>query len=197
MGIGTFALIGAALFYLIYLIKGLLLRKQGINVNLLGDKDHSREKYFEIILKVLTGIGGILQIATPFLFDINKTGWAYVGVVLIYFGVLLFLIAVRAMGLNWRAGYNEKQKTELVTSGIYRFSRNPAFVAFDLLYLGFAVLFPNILMLFMAVIAVVLFDQQIRGEEKFLLMTFDDMLLRNIQTFEQTRLKNIFKLNDI
>ena len=174
MGIGTFALIGAALFYLIYLIKGLLLRKQGINVNLLGDKDHSREKYFEIILKVLTGIGGILQIATPFLFDINKTGWAYVGVVLIYFGMLLFLIAVRAMGLNWRAGYNEKQKTELVTSGIYRFSRNPAFVAFDLLYLGFAMLFPNILTLFMAVIAVVLFDQQIRGEEKFLLMTFGD-----------------------
>lgn len=143
-------------------------------MNLLGDKDHSREKYFEIILKVLTGIGGILQIATPFLFDINKTGWAYVGVVLIYFGVLLFLIAVRAMGLNWRAGYNEKQKTELVTSGIYRFSRNPAFVAFDLLYLGFAMLFPNILMLFMAVIAVVLFDQQIRSEEKFLLMIFGD-----------------------
>ncbi|MGM0340793.1 methyltransferase family protein [Enterococcus sp. AZ007] len=174
MGIRILALIGAALFYLIYLIKGLLLRKQGINVNLLGDKKRSREKYFEITLKILTGIGGLLQIAAPFLFDSNKTGWGYVGVILIYFSVLLFLIAVATMGLNWRAGYNEKQKTELVTSGIYRFSRNPAFVAFDLLYLGFSVIFPNRLMILTALLAVFLFDQQIRGEEKFLLLTFGE-----------------------
>lgn len=168
------ALVSFAGFYFIYLSKAILLKKHGIKVNLLGDKENSKEKYFEIFLRVMTGLGGIFQFLAPFLFKANQTGWVYLGLGMTIFSVFLFFIAVRAMGLNWRAGYNEKQKTELVTSGIYRFSRNPAFVAFDLLYLGFAVLFPNILTLLMAVIAVVLFDQQIRGEEKFLLAAFGD-----------------------
>ena len=100
---------------------------------------------------------------------------------LIYLGVLLFLIAVKAMGLNWRAGFNEEQKTNLVTTGIYQFSRNPAFVAFDLLYIGFAFVFPNFLMILTALIAVILFDLQIRGEEKFLLKTFGERF-RQYQT---------------
>jgi protein-S-isoprenylcysteine O-methyltransferase Ste14 len=78
------------------------------------------------------------------------------------------------MGLNWRAGYNEKQRTELVTTGIYRFSRNPAFVAFDFLYLGLAVTFPNILVIAVAMTAFILFDRQIRGEETYLVSTFGE-----------------------
>ena len=174
MIINYLTLLGAALFYLIYLVKGWLLRKQGITVNLLGDKRRSREKDFEIVLRALTGFGGAIQFASPFLFERNSTGWRYLGVFLIYVGVLLFLIAVKAMGLNWRAGFNEEQKTNLVTTGIYQFSRNPAFVAFDLLYIGFAFVFPNFLMILTALIAILLFDLQIRGEEKFLLKTFGE-----------------------
>ena len=36
----------------------------------------------------------------------------------------------------WRAGISETDKTELVTEGIYQISRNPAFLGFDLLYIG-------------------------------------------------------------
>ena len=36
----------------------------------------------------------------------------------------------------WRAGIPETDKTELVTEGIYQISRNPAFLGFDLLYIG-------------------------------------------------------------
>lgn len=161
------------LFYLIYLVKGLLLRKQGIIVNLLG-KDVKKDQYFEIVLRTMTGIGGVLQFLAPFLFEINQTAWVYFGLGLIFAGVVLFFIAVRAMGLNWRAGYNEDQKTDLVTTGIYRFSRNPAFVAFDLLYLGLAVVFPNMFMIAAALIAVVLFDRQIRGEEDYLVSAFGE-----------------------
>lgn len=37
---------------------------------------------------------------------------------------------------SWRAGISETDKTELVTEGIYQISRNPAFLGFDLLYIG-------------------------------------------------------------
>lgn len=171
MLVRVLAFTAITLFYLIYLVKGLLLRKQGIIVNLLG-KDAKKEQYFEIVLRTMTGIGGVLQFLAPFLFEINQTAWVHFGLGLIFAGVFLFFIAARAMGLNWRAGYNEEQKTELVTTGIYRFSRNPAFVAFDLLYLGLAVIFPNILMIAAAILALVLFDRQIRGEEAFLIDIF-------------------------
>lgn len=171
MVIRILAFMAVTLFYLIYLVKGLLLRKQGIIVNLLG-KDAKKEQYFEIVLRIMTGVGGVLQFLAPLLFDINRTAWVHVGLGLIFTGVVLFFIAVRAMGLNWRAGYNEKQNTELVTTGIYRFSRNPAFVAFDLLYLGLAVVFPNMFMIAAVLVALVLFDRQIRGEEAYLMSTF-------------------------
>ena len=119
-------------FYLIYLGKAWLLKKQGLKVNLLGDKQSSCEKYFEIVLRVMTGFGELIQFLAPFLFAVNQKGWGYAGLV---------FISVKTMGINWRAGVNEQQRTELVTTGIYRFSRNPAFVAFDLLYLGFALIF--------------------------------------------------------
>lgn len=121
--------------------EGMATKKQGLKVNLLGDKQSSCEKYFEIVLRVMTGFGELIQFLAPFLFAVNQTGWGYAGLVLTFLGVLLFFISVKTMGINWRAGVNEQQRTELVTTGIYRFSRNPAFVAFDLLYLGFALIF--------------------------------------------------------
>lgn len=106
-------------FYLIYLGKAWLLKKQGIKVNLLGDKQSSREKYFEIVLRVMTGFGALIQFLAPFFFAVNQTGWGYAGLVLTFLGVILFFIAVKAMGLNWRAGFNEQQRTDLVLSLIH------------------------------------------------------------------------------
>lgn len=100
MWVRVISLLGVAAFYLIYLAKALLLKKQGINVNLLGDKKRSREKYFEIVLKAMTGIGALIQFLAPFLFKRNQNGLVYVGVVLTISGVIVFLIAGRTMGLN-------------------------------------------------------------------------------------------------
>ncbi|WP_438849387.1 methyltransferase family protein [Enterococcus sp. AZ048] len=168
------ALVGFLVFYLIYLGKAWLLKKQGIKVDLLGDKPPSKEKKIEVVLKFLTGLGALLQFIAPFFFEINQTKSVYVGLVLILLADVLFFLAVWQMGLNWRAGFNEAQQTELVTTGIYHFSRNPAFVAFDLLYLGFAVVFPTVLMIGMTILAVLLFDFQIRGEEAYLTKEFGE-----------------------
>ena len=172
MAVRGLIFLGVAVFYLIYLTKALLLKRNGITVNLLGSKKDKRERYFELVLRLMTGVGGAIQFLAPFLFKINKIRWVFLGMLLLYLGVLIFFIAVKTMGLNWRAGYNQEQKTELVTTGIYRFSRNPAFVGFDLLYIGMAVIFPNVLMILSAILSLVLFDSQIRGEEAYLRRTF-------------------------
>jgi protein-S-isoprenylcysteine O-methyltransferase Ste14 len=87
-------------------------------------------------------------------------------------GAIAFVLAIVTMKTNWRAGFGDGQNTSLVTAGIYKYSRNPAFLGFDLLYIGCALAFPNVLNIAFAVLAVVLFHIQILGEEVFLKKTF-------------------------
>lgn len=42
-------------------------------------------------------------------------------------GDMIFLVSVLCMKDSWRAGIPDKDRTKLVTTGIYRYSRNPAF----------------------------------------------------------------------
>ena len=64
-----------------------------------------------------------------------------VGAAMSVTGTIVFIIAVRTMRDSWRAGVSQTDKTELVTNGIYQISRNPAFLGFDLLYIGTLLMF--------------------------------------------------------
>lgn len=81
-------------------------------------------------------------------------------------GDAIFLLSVLCMKDNWRAGIPDKDKTELVTNGIYRFSRNPAFLGFDLMYVGALLLYGNLLTLGFSVFAIVMLHLQILQEER-------------------------------
>ena len=100
------------------------------------------------------------------------------GIILMALGVAIFITAMMTMKTNWRAGYKKGQNTNLVTHGIYKYSRNPAFVGFDLLYIGCALAFPNPLNIASALISIVMFHIQIMGEEKFLSETFGQEYLK-------------------
>lgn len=82
------------------------------------------------------------------------------------------LLSVLCMKDSWRAGIPDKDKTELVTTGIYRFSRNPAFLGFDLMYVGVLLLYGNLLTLGFSVFAIVMLHLQILQEERYLVNTF-------------------------
>ena len=58
------------------------------------------------------------------------------------------------------------------SSDAYRISRNPAFVGFDLMYIGLLMAFPNIIHLLFAVFPAVMLHLQIGQEEDFLRKTF-------------------------
>ena len=68
---------------------------------------------------------------------------------------------------------SETDKTELITNGIYQISRNPAFLGFDLVYIGILLMFFHWGLLVLSVAAMVMFHLQIvKVEEFFLLQTF-------------------------
>lgn len=90
-------------------------------------------------------------------------------------GVVVFILAVVTMRDSWRAGVSETERTELVTGGIYQISRNPAFLGFDLVYIGIVLMFFNWVLLALSVCAGLMFHLQIVNvEEDFLIRTFGE-----------------------
>lgn len=87
-------------------------------------------------------------------------------------GDLFFLLAVVCMRDSWRAGIPDKDKTALVTTGIYKVSRNPAFLGFDLQYLGVLLLYCNPLTAVFSLFAIVMLHLQILQEERYLTEAF-------------------------
>ncbi|MCL1952925.1 MAG: isoprenylcysteine carboxylmethyltransferase family protein [Oscillospiraceae bacterium] len=172
------ALVQLGAFYAAYAAKLLILRKQNIRVDLMGKGQKAKGgAALEITLKCVT----FLVIAAQWGSAIwDKAPWSLpvfpamrvTGLLLMLFGLIAFILAMAAMENNWRAGYSEGQNTELVTKGIYKCSRNPAFLGFDSLYAGCALAFPNPIHIAVAVTAMVLFHAQILGEEKFLANAF-------------------------
>lgn len=94
------------------------------------------------------------------------------GLLLAALGTLFFVAAILAMKNNWRSGCDKNQNTSLVVSGPYKISRNPAFVGFDLLYIGCAIVVPNIASLIITFLAVAIFHAQVVEEEHFLETAF-------------------------
>ncbi len=105
------------------------------------------------------------------------SGARFTGFLIALIGDAIFLIAVHCMKDSWRAGIPEKDKTELVTGGIYAFSRNPTFLGFDLMYIGVLFMYCNILTGAFTAFAVVMLHMQILQEERYMASTFGEEYL--------------------
>lgn len=165
-------------FYSSYFIKMILQRRQGIKTDRLGrGAKPRRTRNIEILLKTATYSMALVQIISIVAYDylpllIPSAIIRYIGTVIGFAGIFIFITAMVTMQNNWRAGVDPLAKTTLITHGIYRFSRNPAFLGFDLFYLGFTLLFFNILQLIFFLCCIIILHLQILEEEKFLITAF-------------------------
>lgn len=167
------------IFYGAYFIKLFHQRKQGIQTNLLGKGKTGFVKFIEITLKIVTYLVPVVEVISIFENTYLDLIWMRVaGIVLGVLGVGVFIVSVITMRDSWRAGVPKDEKTELITSGIYAYSRNPAFLGFDLIYIGELLLFFNRYLLVITLLAVIMLHFQIVNvEEDFLIATFGDAYL--------------------
>ncbi len=167
------------LFYGCYMIKMIKQSKKGIKTDQIGRGKIGFVKIIELTMKVatyvvlVTEVSSIILNTNFFVIPIRIVG-AFVGII----GVIVFIISVLTMQDSWRAGVSKAEKTELVTGGIYQISRNPAFLGFDLVYIGMVMMFFNWGLLVTSIFAVVMLHLQIVNvEEDFLMEVFGEEYL--------------------
>ena len=87
---------------------------------------------------------------------------------LLVLNLVFGLASLRDLGESWRVGILEGQSTSLVEDGIYRFSRNPYFVAYLLMFAAYTILLQNLVLLALSCVGFGLVHAMILREEAFL-----------------------------
>jgi protein-S-isoprenylcysteine O-methyltransferase Ste14 len=72
------------------------------------------------------------------------------------------------MSNSWRVGIDENNKTELITKGLFSYSRNPIFLGMIISVAGIFFILPNALTFFLMLTTYIVIQIQIRLEEEFL-----------------------------
>ena len=169
------ALFVLAVFYGIYFVKMLAQKRRGIRTLQIRQRKEKSIQTVELLMSIAT-LGVVIAQLVSILFGWSclPTNARFTGFCTGMLGDLIFLLSVLCMKDSWRAGIPDKDHTELVTSGIYRFSRNPAFLGFDLMYIGMMLMYCNLLIVPLTVFAIVMLHLQILQEERYLDETFGE-----------------------
>ncbi len=172
--------------FLIYLIlwtvKRITQRKQtGIDPEVLGNNNNPLQVYFGRIIKLLT-------VFIVILIFIHSTGFQYysafstfppldsfsvdlMGFLLGLGGLGICAIAQKTMGNSWRVGIDEEKETDLITTGVFAYIRNPTYSGLFLLLIGTWLIWPTWTIGIFATIFFFCIEVQVRCEEDYLLKT--------------------------
>ncbi len=170
-----FALLIMILFYSIYFGKMIIQKRQGIKTRQLGKGKNQNVRAIEILVSIATlAVVPIQLISIMFDLSILNSNIRFTGFIVGILGDILFLISVITMKNSWRAGIPSEDNIEFVSNGIYKISRNPAFVGFDLMYIGVCLLYCNFLTITFSLLAIIMLHFQILQEEKYLEKVFGE-----------------------
>lgn len=185
-------------FYAIYFIKMLLQRRKGIRTHQIGSRKEVGLHRVERLMGFATLFIVPVQLASVILkWNMMPANGRFIGFFVGALGDLIFLISVMCMKDSWRAGIPKQDKTKLVTDGIYAYSRNPAFLGFDLQYVGVMLMYCNPLTILFTAFTMLMLHLQILQEEKYMAATFGEEYLQyKKQVFRYLGRKNGSVLRD-
>jgi len=98
---------------------------------------------------------------------LSKIGWVF-----LILSLIVVWIAQTQMANSWRIGIDKKNKTQLVTKGLFSVSRNPIFLGIMIANIGLFLVIPNAFTLLIISLSTISINTQIRIEEEFLKQEF-------------------------
>ena len=169
-------------FLLVFVVRSILLWKRtGINpltFNKTDDAHGYNGKIYTFISFLELIVVGIYafkiewyKFLLPFWYLENgilfKIGWG-----LLILSLIVVWISQTQMANSWRIGIDEKNKTDLVTNGMFSISRNPIFLGIMIANIGLFMIIPNAFTLVIILLSTTSINTQIRLEEAFLKQEF-------------------------
>lgn len=170
----------ATLFYflLVFVLRSFILwRQTGINPFVFGHTDKAHDyigRVYKILLLftwVSIGAYSFFPNKYPHLIPIDYLDTELLKI----FGLALFIpsllwtsIAQYQMSRSWRIGIDYDTKTELVSKGLFKISRNPIFLGVLISNLGTFLIIPNVLSFSILFVSLVTIQIQVRLEEEYL-----------------------------
>ncbi|MCL2590040.1 MAG: isoprenylcysteine carboxylmethyltransferase family protein [Betaproteobacteria bacterium] len=150
--------------------RALILSRRGINALV------RRLEYdaFGIYYLVFTYAVLACSFSWPFPSVIGRALWhnpalSWAGVLLCLVGTVGYGLCIASLKESFRIGIDENTPGNLITGGIFSYSRNPLYLSLLTIYLGLLLVFANGAMAVNLSISVFLILRQIFREEKFLL----------------------------
>ncbi len=166
-------------FFLIFVLRSFLIWKN-TSINPLtfnkGDDAHGYNgKVFGIIciielivVSIYAFIPSMHTYLLPFWYLENES-LQYVGWTLLILSLIMVWLSQSNMRESWRIGIDEQNKTELIISGFFAFSRNPIFLGIIIANIGLFLVLPNAFTLLIIALSTTSINTQVRLEEEFLL----------------------------
>ena len=175
MPYAALCLVVLALFYGIYFTKVLLQKRRGIQTRQIGRRKEKTIHTVELCMSAATlGVVAAQLLSVVLGWSLLPAGARFTGFCTGLLGDFIFLLSVVCMKDSWRAGIPDTDKTELITTGVYRFSRNPAFLGFDFMYIGVLLMYFNLLTAVFTLFSIVMLHLQILQEERYLTAAFGE-----------------------
>ena len=156
-----FALIGRV--YLVYKLTGSFGTENTY-------KSFRSNLYYIICLYI--GFGGMIALA---ILDVRgrvnpqlEIGYISIGCALFLaiVGLIITVIGQQQMGSSWRAIVAKSKRTELITHGLFKYSRNPVYMGTLILFFSVVILCPHILMLICFLFAYLSIELLVRFDEE-------------------------------
>lgn len=154
-------------------------RATGHDPDVLGQTKDPLQLFFAQATTTLTAVVVVIILlhalgirSGPFLQRVaalDAPPWDSAGLAVGIAGLALCAWAQRTMGVSWRVGIDADTKSALVTSGIYRYVRNPTYLGLFTLNAGLWLVWPTPLVAMFALAFYLLIEMQVRCEEAHLL----------------------------
>lgn len=172
------ALYGPAALIVLALVWGFarvayLSKAEGVSVLAFIGRERSGP---ELVLGVVAIILDLYLLLRPFVPALDGYAMAghtpigHFGVPIMAVGVGIAALSQMGMGKAWRIGVPREIETSqsLVTTGLYRFSRNPIYIGIMLFVIGGVVVIPGPITILSVIITFVFMNKVIEAEEAFL-----------------------------
>lgn len=184
----VYALITLFTFYTLLISKTILQYRNGKQVIALGKEKTGFARYLELFfylglffltyLVVISAfnLSFLGRIELIILFETLATN--ILAVLIQTFAIILFAFALASFKDAWRIGVDYQNADSLITTGVFKYTRNPTYIAIMLLFLSYFLLYANFFFLGSLLFITFAFNHQIKKEETLLKSIFNEEYIK-------------------